>query len=34
MLNKKDMSKKARYGIIAAGWIFYLLLALGGDGSK
>lgn len=34
MLNKKDMSKKARYGIIAAGWIFYLLLGLGGGGSK
>ena len=33
MLNKKDMNKKARYGIIAAGWILYLLLGLGG-GSK
>lgn len=34
MLNKKDMSKKARYGIIAAGWILYLLIGLGGGGSK
>ena len=34
MLNKKDMNKKARYGIIAAGWVFYLLLGLGGGGSK
>lgn len=34
MLNKEDMSKKARYGIIAAGWIFYLLIGLGGGGSK
>ena len=34
MLNKKDMNKKARYGIIAAGWILYLLLGLGGGGSK
>ena len=34
MLNKEDMSKKARYGIIAAGWILYLLIGLGGGGSK
>lgn len=34
MLNKKDMNKKARYGIIAAGWILYLLIGLGGGGSK
>ena len=34
MLNKKDMSKKARYGIIAAGWILYLIIGLGGGGSK
>ena len=34
MLNKKDMNKKARYGIIAAGWILYLLLGLDGSGSK
>lgn len=34
MLSKKDMNKKARYGIIAAGWILYLLLGLGGGGSK
>ena len=34
MLSKEDMSKKARYGIIAAGWILYLLIGLGGGGSK
>ena len=34
MLNKEDMSKKARYGIITAGWILYLLIGLGGGGSK
>lgn len=34
MLDKKGMSKKARYGIIAAGWILYLLIGLGGGGSK
>ena len=34
MLNKEDMSKKARYGIIAVGWILYLLIGLGGGGSK
>lgn len=34
MLNKEDMSKKARYGIIAAGWILYLFIGLGGGGSK
>ena len=34
MLNKEDMSKKTRYGIIAAGWILYLLIGLGGGGSK
>lgn len=34
MLNKEDMSKKARYGIIAAGWILYLLIGLGGGGLK
>ena len=34
ILNKEDMSKKARYGIIAAGWILYLLIGLGGGGSK
>lgn len=34
MLNKEDMSKKARYGIIAAGWILYLLIGFGGGGSK
>lgn len=34
MLNKKDMNKKARYGIIAAGWILYLIIGLGGGGSK
>ena len=34
MLNKEDMNKKARYGIIAAGWILYLLIGLGGGGSK
>lgn len=34
MLSKKDMNKKARCGIIAAGWILYLLLGLGGGGSK
>lgn len=34
MLNKEDMSKKARYGIIAAGRILYLLIGLGGGGSK
>lgn len=34
MLNKEDMSKKARYGIIAAGWILYLLIGIGGGGSK
>ena len=28
VLNKEDMSKKARYGIIAAGWILYLLIGL------
>ena len=34
MLSKKDMNKKARCGIIAAGWILYLLIGLGGGGSK
>ena len=34
MLDKKDMNKKARYGIIAAGWILYLLIGLGGGGSR
>lgn len=34
MLDKEDMSKKARYSIIAAGWILYLLIGLGGGGSK
>lgn len=34
MLDKKGMNKKARYGIIAAGWILYLLIGLGGGGSK
>lgn len=34
MLNEKDMNKKARYGIIAAGWILYLLIGLGGGGLK
>ena len=34
MLDKEGMNKKARYGIIAAGWILYLLIGLGGGGSK
>ena len=34
MLNKKDMNKKARYGIIAVGWVLYLIIGLGGGGSK
>ena len=26
MLNKKDMDPRVRYGIIAAGWILYLII--------
>lgn len=35
MLRKKDMEPKRKYGIIAAGWIVYLLIGLiGGAGSS
>lgn len=34
MLNKKDMDQKVRYGIIATGWIVYLIIALSGGCSS
>lgn len=34
MLRKKDMHPALKYGIIAVGWIVYLLIGLGGSGDK
>lgn len=34
MLRKKDMKPALKYGIIAAGWIVYLLLAYGGQANN
>ena len=34
MLRKKDMNPKLKYGIIAAAWIIYLLIAFGARSSK
>ena len=34
MLRKKDMKPVLKYGIIAAAWIVYLLIGLGGNSSK
>ena len=34
MLRKKDMKPAIKYGIIAAGWIIYLIIGLGGNSSN
>lgn len=34
MLKKKDMNPKVRYGIIAAGWLVYLVIGLSGRGKR
>ena len=34
MLRKKEMKKELKYGIIAAGWILYILIAIFGGGTQ